>query len=277
MKDIRVAAVICQAPLGRVGENLDRTIRWIEKAKEKGAQIVCFPEMNITGYGTHEDTIKIAIPLSNGITDQLLESARINNITILAGMAELGEGNRVFITHLVIDPRGRVGIYRKLHLSPPEQGIYTPGNKLPVFEIDNIRFGIQLCYDAHFPELSTIMALNGADIIFIPHASPRKGPEEKYNSWMRHLPARAYDNGLYVVACNQAGDNENGLVFPGIALIVDPLGLIFEKYLTGKEGMIVSDLKAEKLAQVREHRMRYFLPNRRPELYDFIFKGSHKK
>jgi N-carbamoylputrescine amidase len=69
------------------------------------------------------------------------------------------------------------------------------------------------------------------------------------------------------VACNQNGSNQKGLHFPGIAVVIDPSGDILENHISGKEAMIVADLKAEVLAAVRGHRMRYFLPNRRPELY----------
>jgi predicted amidohydrolase len=108
-----------------------------------------------------------------------------------------------------------------------------------------IRFGIQLCYDAHFPELSTRMAETDADVIFMPHASPRGQAADKHQSWMRHLPARAFDNGLFVVACNQTGDNENGLVFPGNAVVFSPSGEIMQTRLTGNSGMIMADLTAE--------------------------------
>jgi N-carbamoylputrescine amidase len=84
---------------------------------------------------------------------------------------------------------------------------------------------------------------------------------------MRHLPARAYDNGLFVIACNQTGENKKGLSFPGIAVVIGPSGEVIDKDLTGREGMLVADLRVEDLARVRNHRMRYFLPNRRPELY----------
>jgi N-carbamoylputrescine amidase len=112
------------------------------------------------------------------------------------------------------------------------------------------------------------MAIKGADLIFIPHASPRGTPEEKYRSWMRHLTARAFDNGLFVVACNQTGENDKGLYFPGIAVIIGPSGNVIKKNLSNREGLIVVNLKSKDLDRVREHRMRYFLPNRRPELYN---------
>jgi len=69
------------------------------------------------------------------------------------------------------------------------------------------------------------------------------------------------------VACNQTGKNNRGLEFPGIAVIIGPSGEVINKDLSGREGIIVANLKAKDLNRVRNHRMRYFLPNRRPELY----------
>ena len=112
------------------------------------------------------------------------------------------------------------------------------------------------------------MALEGADIIFIPHASPRGNAQDKFMSWMRHLPARAFDNGLFIVACNQTGENGRGLSFPGIAIVFGPSGDVLKKEINGKETILVTDLKREVLDQVRHHEMRYFLPNRRPDLYN---------
>jgi N-carbamoylputrescine amidase len=166
-----------------------------------------------------------------------------------------------------VTPTGILGIYRKLHIAPPEKSVFDAGKNIPVFDAGGIRFGIQLCYDAHFPELSTHMALAGADVIFIPHASPRGTPAEKRDSWLRHLPARAFDNGVFVVACNQVGDNRTGLTFPGVAVVIGPDGRVVATDFGGREGLLVADLDAGLLAAVRSHPMRYFLPHRRPDIY----------
>jgi predicted amidohydrolase len=268
MKDIRIAVVVFNSPVNNTSNNLERMVRWVKAAKKEGADFICFPELNVTGYTTHEDIKGSAQPIPGPITRDLSNLAMREKIVILAGMAETGKkGEGVFASHLVVKPDRTVDVYRKLHISPPEQTVFKPGNRVPLFETHGIKFGIQLCYDAHFPELSTHMAVNGADLIFISHASPKGTPEEKYRSWMRHLPARAYDNGLFVIACNQTGENKKGLSFPGIAVVIGPSGEVIDKDLTGKEGMLVADLRVEDLARVRNHRMRYFLPNRRPELY----------
>ena len=84
---------------------------------------------------------------------------------------------------------------------------------------------------------------------------------------MRHLPARAYDNGVFVIAVNPVGDNGFGLTFPGVALILSPEGKVMESLSGEDEAMIVADLSREMLDGIRNHRMRYFFPNRRPDLY----------
>ena len=270
MQNIRIAAMIFRSVSGDVRRNLDAMDHWIKISKNEGAHIICFPELNITGYSNLKEIKHAAEPVPGPITRDLSNLSKSQKIVILAGIIEKDEKSHIFSSHLVIKPDGFVGVYRKLHIPSPEQGIFTPGNTIPLFDARGVKFGIQLCYGAHFPELSTHMAIKGADLIFIPHASPRGTPEEKYISWMRHLTARAFDNGLFIVACNQIGENEKGLRFPGIAVIIGPSGKIIKKSLTNKERLVIADLKSKDLNRVRKHRMRYFLPNRRPELYDLI-------
>jgi len=274
MKDIRIAAVNSHSQVGKTLRNIEGMVQWVRAAKRKGASVVCFPEMNITGYSTRQEIEDVAKPIPSSVTASLSEMARTEQITILVGMAEKDDKGRIFATHLVITPDGLSGAYRKLHMAPPEQSVFQSGDEVPLFEVDGIRFGIQLCYDAHFPELSTLMALKGADLIFIPHASPRGTPEQKYRSWMRHLPARAYDNSVFIIACNQVGKNGNGLSFPGVAVALDPAGNVLEKRLSEGEDMLLADIRADALKRVRDHKMRFFLPNRRPELLKTLFSES---
>jgi predicted amidohydrolase len=268
MQDIRIAAVIFNSIVNQVQNNLERMASWIRRAKKQGAQLICFPEMTVTGYSTRPAIKDAAEAVPGPISRHLQELAHDHQTIILAGMAEKDEEGRVFATHLVVTSEKISGVYRKIHIAPPERGIFSPGDTVSLFEAAGIKLGIQLCYDAHFPELSTRMALGGADVIFMPHASPRGTPQEKFNSWMRHLTARAFDNGVFIVACNQIGKNQKGLEFPGLAVVIGPSGNLLKDKTTERESMLVADLKADDLADVRGHKMRYFLPNRRPELYE---------
>lgn len=267
MDALRIALVISCCPVGANQDNIDRMLPFITEAYQRGAHVICFPEMNITGFSVKEPIRKAAEPVPGPASVALQQLAQEYQLVILAGLAERGANAQIFASHLVISPHRPLGVYRKLHIAPPEKNLFTPGNRIPLFEAHGFRFGIQLCYDAHFPDLATRMALEGADLILIPHASPRGRPDEKLQSWMRHLTARAFDNGLYVGACNQSGANHTGLTFPGIALAINPSGELLRSETGDMETILMFDVQSKELDYVRQHRMRYFLPQRRADIY----------
>jgi predicted amidohydrolase len=109
--------------------------------------------------------------------------------------------------------------------------------------------------------------LKGAEVIFIPHASPRESGEEKRERWLRYLAARAYDNSVFVVACNPTGQTENGFVFPGAAVVLDPKGEVIASNSGAGEEVVWADLCKDSFLKVRENPHGFFLNRRRPELY----------
>lgn len=272
MDDLRIAAVVMQSVLGKTRDNLSHTRDWVSVAASDGADLVCFPEMNLTGYSARESIRSVAEPIPGPSSQAVVQMARETGVLILAGIVETDGEGTIFASHFVASPQGLQGVYRKCHLSPFEQSLYSPGDTISVFRAKGCTFGIELCYDAHFPELSTLLALKGAEILFCLHASPRGTSEQKMNSWLRHLTARAYDNGVFVVATNQTGTNEDGLGFPGLALVLNPSGEVIAERVSQKEGILFADLREADLAHVRENKMRSFLPNRRPELYEGLIK-----
>jgi len=273
MKDLRVAVVCMQSYYGHIEENFARIESYIRDASGSDAHIICFPELSITGYSIRDDPMPYAQPIPGTISEKIVSIARQYKLVVLAGMLEKAERDGIYITQIVAGPRGLIGAYRKTHLSTQEQKLYTPGREVKTFKHSRCRFGVQLCYEAHFPELTTMMSLQGADIVFLPHASPQGSPKEKRGSWSRHLSARAFDNGIFVVASNQVGENGTGLSFPGVIMVFDPLGKPLYEYAGGTEKMIIAELRQEDLKKVRGHRMRYFLPFRRPELYGPISRS----
>ncbi len=267
MQNIRIAAVTCRSPVGEIDHNLTQTVHWTQQAKAAGADLVCFPELNISGYCNQPEIASIAQSIPGPTTQRLSALAVETHMIILAGLAENNPNGPPFASHCVFWPDAKLAVYRKVHLSPPEKAFFQAGDEVPIFKTPKATFGIQLCYDGHFPELATAMTSKGADIIFIPHASPRTDAATKHQSWLRHLPARAYDNSVFIVACNQWGDNGKGLQFPGNAVVLDPSGTVLEKSIVGREELLVANLKADALKAVRNHPMRHFFPNRRPEIY----------
>jgi N-carbamoylputrescine amidase len=267
MRPLRLALVVQRCIPGAFEKNLSASLKAVCLAAEQNAQMVVFPEMNLSGYMAGPKIASIAQPVSQKLLQTLSDAADKFDISILVGMAE-AKVNEIYATHLVFSPQNPMEQYRKIHMAPNERDYFSPGNEIKLFTNNTLCFGIQLCYDAHFPELSTAMAVQGADIIIIPHASPRGNSIEKYQSWMRHLTARAFDNGVFIAAVNQTGDNTCGLIFPGLALLIGPDGNIISKFIDPKEKIHIVDIDLGALDRVRSHRMRYFLPNRRSDLFD---------
>ncbi|MBW1912954.1 MAG: nitrilase [Deltaproteobacteria bacterium] len=273
MNDLKIAAVCMNSPPGEIDKNLDRIESFALKAMEMGVDIICFPELSISGYMLKDPNSIYSGSLSEEIIERVDGLAQTTGLIILAGMIEISEGKKPYISQVVAGPNGLLGLYRKSHLSPPEKGSYRAGQKMDPFFYKGVTFGIQLCYESHFPEISRVMALRGAEIIFIPHASPRRSPQEKTQSWLRHLPGRAFDNTLFIVACNQVGKHREGFSFPGVAVVLNPEGRVIASYMGNQEKMILAEIKMDELKEIRKHKMKYFIPNRRPELYGDISSG----
>ena len=276
MKNLRICHVMFRARVGEIAGNLARMDRWAKQAAEKKAAMVVFPELSVTGYTTKKKIRNAAVAVPGPETDALVSMAAKHGVVILAGLAEKQPDGRIFAAHGVAGPSGLLGVYRKMYISPPEKPVFSPGHDPLILEAAGVRLGIQLCYDAHFPELSAQMALNGAELIVVPHASPRGNAEEKIDSWMRHLTARAYDNGIFVSAVNPVGKNGEGLDFPGACLVVDPSGRVLAQAVSHEEALLFTDLKAKALTWVRDHRMRYFLPNTRPDLWERAGRSARR-
>jgi N-carbamoylputrescine amidase len=270
MKDLKIAAVCMHSEPKEVEQNLERMAFYIAEASKAKADIICFPELAIPGYLLNNPKDIYDHARSQDIIQRVTQMARAGELLIIAGTIEMPERGKPFIAQIVAGPDGLIGFYRKTHLSPPEKVKYQAGDIIDVFTYRDTSFGIQLCYEAHFPEISTIQAIKGADIIFMPHASPRGTPEGKVQSWSRHLPSRAFDNALFVVACNQVGQSSEGFFFPGVIVVFDPAGKMISNYRGNGEKMILAEVKKSDLNHVRRHKMRYFLPNRRPDLYHDI-------
>jgi predicted amidohydrolase len=267
MQDVTVAAVNFRADFGDTAGNLCHIEEWVRRLAQRGAEIICFPELSISGYDHTPAVRSLAQPIPGPATDHLVQLAARHEVTVLAGLAERDEGGRMFVTHAVATPGGLSGSYRKTHLGPAEARVFQPGDRVGVFHHDGCTFGLQLCYDAHFPEVSTVQALAGADLLFMAFASPRDAAHAKAERLMRYLPARAYDNGCYVVACNLVGDGPAGQSFSGVALILGPKGEVLDQVAGEEEGAVCLQLDGAAVERLRRTRMGYFLAHRRPELY----------
>lgn len=270
MEKIRLALVQMQSELGAPEKNLEKILDHIHRAGTRGVDIICFPEMCLHGY-SRDITRLSPVGIPGEIPGRLGEAVRKEGVTALVGLAEDGGGEKPFITQLVLFPDGRIEKYRKTHLGRSEEAFFTAGDDLPVFSAGKARFGIQICWDMHFPEVSAILSLKGAEIIFSPHASPVIVGDRR-GIWMKYMAARAYDNSVFVAACNLLGENGAGQEFCGGALVIDPKGNPVAESFGRGEGMLVADLDPDLINTIRMKKSKsmrdsFYLHCRRPELY----------
>lgn len=230
------------------------------QAKAQGAELLLLPEMYLSGYNIGpEAALAHALPQS-GLTPAQ-EIARSLRISLVFGYPEL-VGGKIANSAILIGPDGQILLnYRKSHLfgDLDREMFHEIGTEFPVAELNGFKIGLLICYDIEFPEPARRIALAGADLLLIPTAQM-----EPYEAVARHvIPARAYENQLYVAYANHSGV-ENGLGYIGLSSICGPNGTVLAMAGT-KEEMLFADFDPTHQKSVREADP--FFTDRRPKLY----------
>lgn len=305
MQDLIISTAQFENRSGDKEYNLSVIGRITRKAAKSGSQAVAFHECSVTGYTfarnlTGRQLLEIAELIPEGpSTGKLTELAAKNDITILAGLFERDEEDRIFKAYICVDRNGLVAKHRKLH--PFVHPDVLPGNSYTIFPLKDWKCGILICYDNNVIENVRATRLLGAEIIFMPHVtmctpSPRPGagfvdPELWYNrkknpdrlrtefdgpkgrEWlMKWLPARAFDNGIYTVFSNAIGMDDDQLK-NGCSMIIDPYGNIVKECRKLGADVVTSVLSREKLTMAGGYR---YINARKPELYRDIIGMEHK-
>jgi predicted amidohydrolase len=235
----------------------------------------------------------LAEPAFAGPSSQaLMTLSRRHGMTIGAGLVEKGDDGRLYNSYLVAMPDGRFARHRKLHVFVSEH--LSPGNEFTVFDTPHgCRVGVLICYDNNIIENARMTALLGAEVLLAPHqtggcasGSPhamsridvplwenrRQNPEslaaefrgDKGRGWlMRWLPARAHDNGMFLVFANGVGRDDNE-VRTGNAMVLDPYGRILAESVSLEDDWVIADLDAALRDRCTGAR---WIRARRPELY----------
>ncbi len=256
-------------------ENWEKIKSYLDEAAQKGAKLVAFPEvMNILS----EDPI-YAEPIPGPTTELLAQKAREHHIWIHGGsISEINpDGPRTYNTTVLIDPQGEiVARYSKLHnfdmtlpdgSSVRESDRKEPGRQITTVETELGHLGFAICYDMRFPELFRLMALQGAQIIFLPANFTM--PTGK-DHWEPILRARAIENGCYIIAPNQVGVKEKFVAY-GNSMVIDPWGTVIAR-ASDKPGILLAEIDLDYLEEVRKKNPS--LQNRRRDVYQLQLDGK---
>ena len=298
MKNLRAASVQFEHSPGDKKANFAKVAQFAREAAARGVELIAFPECCLTGYWflrrlSREELEALAEPVFDGESSQaLLALSRETGMTIGAGLIERAERGRLYNTYVVAMPDGRMARHRKIHAFVNAE--ISSGSEYTVFDTPHgCRVGVLICYDVNICENVRITALKGAEVLLAPHQTggcasinehtmgliersiwERRhtdpatiqaelcGP--KGRGWlMRWLPARAHDNGLFLIFSNGVGDDDDE-IRTGNAMILDPYGRILVETCKAGDDMVIADLDGSLL---EESTGRRWIKTRRPELY----------
>jgi predicted amidohydrolase len=308
MKKLNAASVQFQHRPGDKKYNFDQIQSFVESAFKQKTDLIVFPEMCITGYWHIRHLSKVEIenlaePIHIGpSTRRLLSLASKYKMTIGAGLIEQSDDGALYNSYVVAMPDGKVNYHRKLHCFISEH--MSSGDTFTVFDIpQGAKVGILICYDNNIIENVRITKLMGAEILLAPHQtggcnspSPRcmgridpllwedrkNNPEAieaelrgaKGRDWLMHwLPARAHDNGLFLIYSNGIGLDDDE-VRTGNAMILDPYGDILVETCKADNDMVTTTLDPKVLHMCTGER---WLTSRRPELYTPLTRATGRE
>ncbi|MFN3148692.1 nitrilase family protein [Bremerella sp.] len=298
---IRAATVQFQHAPGDKNANLASVAKFVESAAEQGVRLITFPEMCLSGYWhvrnlDHDAIDALAEEVPGGSsTAALVQLAEKYQMIIGAGLIERASDGQLYNTYVVAMPDGNVHAHRKLHcfISPH----MSSGDRYSVFNSPlDCKLGVLICWDNNLVENARATALLGADILLAPHqtggtasrsphamgridpdvwhardtdperlAAEVNGP--KGREWLlRWLPARAHDNGMFILFSNGIGLDDDE-VRTGNAMILDCYGRIVAEVGEPKDAIVVADLDMSLLDKCTGRR---WIRGRRPELYGIL-------
>ncbi len=242
MKTIRIALAQINPTVGGIEGNVLKICDYIRRAREQNSNMVVFPELAITGYPPEDLLLK-----RHFIDDNLEALSRVientKDIAAVVGFVDRKD-SILYNAAAIIQNCRMIGVYRKVFL--PNYGVFDEyryfraGTETPVYNIENIKLGVNICEDIWYPEgPAKYQAFAGAEVILNINASP-------YHMGKAHLrekmiSERASDNKVVITYLNAVGGQDE-LVFDGGSFIADKTGEIIVRGRQFEEEMIISEI-----------------------------------
>lgn len=251
MNTITIGLVQMRCEKGAVAENLAAIQRHIQAGISQGVDILCFPEMSITGYLDPNRWPEAILRLDGPEVARFVAMTAGAPITALAGLVEANPDGKPFITQIVARSGQLLGYYRKKTIIDEEAAWFSPGNPVPVFAHPKGTFGVSICADIEDPAIFAESARQGAHIIFEAAAPGLYGEQATRNwqsgfAWWRdkcqaQLGQYARDNRVYIAVATQAGrtiDED----FPGGGYLFAPDGSRLSATPDWSEGVLYTSV-----------------------------------
>lgn len=253
MNTVRLGLAQINVSVGDVEGNLRKILGYIKVAKARGVDILCFPELAVTGYPPEDLLLKPRFINDNlDALDGVKKAA--DGITVVLGFADRGED--IYNAAAILHNKKLADIYRKHYL--PNYGVFDEnryfqsGLRAPVYQLGDVVFGVNICEDIWYPGDPTRRQsiLGGAQIIINISSSPYYSSKVRAREQM--LVTRARDYSVVVAYCNLVGGQDE-LVFDGHSVIIGERGEILARAGGFEESLLVSDINMDRVFRSRMH------------------------
>lgn len=250
------------------------------QAATAGADLLLYPELTLTPFfpqypskmleGMGISPKAFSIEKDAEVISKFAETARTEDIYLCPNFFVKEDEEKFFDRSYFFEKTGRlVGTSDMHHIFTAEnfyEGDYYHPSEEPfkVFPTPFGNIGVVICFDRHVPESIRACALAGAEIVLIPTANLTSEPLDVFKA---EIIAEAYQNNVFIAMANRVGD-ENGLIFAGDSLVVDPNGKVLSEG-SDKEDLILCEIDTGEALRARQIRpyIGFCVPDK--TVYDF--------
>ncbi len=242
-RTIRLALAQINLTVGDLPGNTARMLEYLQRARDSGADLVAFPELATTGYPPEDLLFKRSFVDANVDAMQEVVAASKDIVVVLGYVQPRDSG---VANSAAVGYDGRlVDTYDKIFL--PNYGVFdeeryfVKGGVCPVYELGDIRIGVNVCEDIWYPVGPTsVQRQAGAELIVNINASPYHAGKSKYRR-DNIVGSRATENGLFVAYLNTVGGQDE-LVFDGNSVVCDPWGQVISRGPAFQEALVLADI-----------------------------------
>ena len=230
-------------------ENFEKSKKFLEESLNSNPDFILLPECFL--YLSNKS--KIMIQMNHDSIKYYKNFSKTNKVYLLLGSLPITENDKLFNRSILINPDGKIiSMYDKIHMfdiilkngeSYKESDFYSPGNELKMTNVLGHSIGHSICYDLRYPKMYRALAKKGANIIVIPSAFTYTTGKAH---WHTLVKARAIENGVFILAPNQWGVNNENRSTYGHSLVVDPWGEILAE-AKDNEMILTAELNLDKV------------------------------
>lgn len=248
--------------------NLNKTMEKIEAAAAQGADLILFPEIQLSPFFPKhpgQDASRYRMSMDSPQLKAVQRACAAHHIFASPNFYMAIDG-KTYDTSFLIDDTGAIlGTQKMVHIAQcpgfHEQDYYTPADDgFQVFDTKIGKIGIVVCFDRHYPESIRTEALKGAELILIPTANNTDEPDEMFQ-W--EIKVQSFQNSVYAAMANRVG-TEDDMTFSGRSIVVGPDG---ETLALADDGETMLYAQIEPCQATRRRSAKPYTGLRRPEWY----------